>query len=346
MKKTLALVLAALMTAGMTTVAFAAKADAVPVLGYKDNATGAVVAVKTESGAYELTTAFDSNFESGEKVYIPISMWADDAAQTGKGSIDSTDDVTLVTDKDDIKGYKIYTDWKVGDVDVKPYIDYVKFDGKYAYAVVVEIPETVGAKTIDLAGTITIAKTSTAAKDKTTPATFDFDTAYSASGEAKVELPTEALPSGGALVKFEDECGEIDIEFGEEALFTVDANGQGDLNLMYNTDFLSEVAALDESANMDFLTFEGNPSFNKNGTLYIYADDDTGFLYQVVDGELKAIDAEYDEDYEAWFFKTRTLGTYVLSDKEIENLVITDGDEDASSSTTEDGGKKNPDTGR
>lgn len=343
MKKTLALVLAALMTAGMTTVAFAA--DPVPVLGYKDNATGAVVAVKTESGAYELTTAFDSNFESGEKVYIPISMWADDTAQTGKGSIDSTDDVTLVTDKDDIKGYKIYTDWKVGDVDVKPYIDYVKFDGKYAYAVVVEIPETVGAKTIDLAGTITIAKTSTAAKDKTTPATFDFDTAYSASGEAKVELPTEALPSGGALVKFEDECGEIDIEFGEEALFTVDANGQGDLNLMYNTDFLSEVAALDESANMDFLTFEGNPSFNKNGTLYIYADDDTGFLYQVVDGELKAVDAEYDEDYEAWFFKTRTLGTYVLSDKEIENLVITDGDEDASSSTT-DGGKENPDTGR
>ena len=24
------------------------------------------------------------------------------------------------------------------------------------------------------------------------------------------------------------------------------------------------------------------------------------FLYQVVDGELKAVDAEYDEDYEAW----------------------------------------------
>ncbi len=341
MKKTLALVLAALMTAGMTTVAFAA--DPVPVLGFPDAKNGIRVATKNDDGAY-VTGALEETYEAGEKVYIPISMWTDDGNTAG--ALDSDDTVVKVTDKDDIKSYKVYTDWKVGDVDVKPYIDYVKFDSSYAYAVVVEIPETDGTKAIDLAGTITIAKSSTAAKDTSTPATFDFDTAYSASGVAKVELPTKDLPSGGALVKFADECGEIDIEFGNEAMFTVDANGQGDLNLLYNTDFLSEVADLDKSANMDFLTFEGNPSFNKNGTLYIYADDDTGFLYQVVDGELKAIDAEYDEDYEAWFFKTRSLGTYVLSDKEIENLVITDGDEDASSSTTEDGGKENPDTGR
>lgn len=340
MKKTLALVLAAVMTAGMTTVAFAA--DPVPVLGYLKSDESPKVATKNDDGVY-VTGALEDTYEAGEKVYIPISMW-DDKGYTG-GAMDADDEVVKVTDKDLIKGYKVYADWKVGDVDVKPYIDYVKFDSGYAYAVVVEIPETDGTKAIDLAGTITIAKTSTAAKDTSTPATFDFDTAYSASGVAKVELPTNDLPSGGALVKFADECGEIDIEFGNEAMFTVDANGQGDLNLLYNTDFLSEVADLDKSANMDFLTFEGNPSFNKNGTLYIYADDDTGFLYEVKDGKLVAVDAEYDEDYEAWFFKTRTLGTYVLSDKEIENLVITDGDEDASSSTT-DGGKENPDTGR
>ena len=117
------------------------------------------------------------------------------------------------------------------------------------------------------------------------------------------------------------------------------------MNLAWNTDFNKEVADLDKSANMDFVTFEGNPSFNKNGTMYIYADVDT-YLYEVKDGKLVAVDAEYDEDYEAWTFKTRTLGAYVISDKELEEQVITDGDEDASSSTTEDGGKENPDTGR
>ena len=38
------------------------------------------------------------------------------------------------------------------------------------------------------------------------------------------------------IVKFAEDCGEIDIEFGEEALFTVNASGQGKLNLKYNTD--------------------------------------------------------------------------------------------------------------
>ncbi|MEI3579968.1 MAG: hypothetical protein V8Q30_08270 [Acutalibacteraceae bacterium] len=84
------------------------------------------------------------------------------------------------------------------------------------------------------------------------------------------------------------EAGEIDIEFGDETLFTVDVTGQGKLNLLWNTDFNKEVADLDESANMDFVTFEGNPSFNKNGTVYIYADDDT-YLYEVTDGELRPL---------------------------------------------------------
>ena len=75
--------------------------------------------------------------------------------------------------------------------------------------------------------------------------------------------------------------------------------------------------ALFESSCRDFITFKGEPSFNKNGTLYIYADKDS-FLYQVVDGELKAVDAEYDEDYEAWEFKTRKLTAYAISDVELD----------------------------
>ena len=346
-----ATVLAAVMTVSLTSVAFAdTTKDMGFVLGYKTDATGngaTVYADQDDDGKYDDDTlAGLKNLEAGSKIYIPILKWDD---KNSNSTVESGE-LTQPTSSD-IKGYKAYANWKVGSLDENPEIKYVKFKGVdgnygYGYAVVVTLPETESSKVFDLAGTLSVAKTSSKANDAIKQNKFAFDTSYASTTTMLDKYDGGDLGKGGAIVKFAEDCGEIDIEFGEEALFTVDANGQGDLNLMYNTDFLSEVAALDETANMDFLTFEGNPSFNKNGTLYIYADDDTGFLYQVVDGELKAIDAEYDEDYEAWFFKTRTLGTYVLSDKEIENLVITDGDEDASSSTTTDGGKENPDTGR
>ena len=113
-------------------------------------------------------------------------------------------------------------------------------------------------------------------------------------------------------------------------------------------------------ANLHFITFEGTPSFNKTGTMYIYADKET-YLYEVTDDGAKAIAAlptagaataelaageinglKWNEDYEAWEFKTRKLTSYVLSDVELDEKTVT---EDTSSSTT-DGGKDNPDTGR
>ena len=126
-------------------------------------------------------------------------------------------------------------------------------------------------------------------------------------------------------------------------MFTVNVTGQSRLNLAWTTRHDPEVAALDESVNMDFITFTGNPSFNRTGTMYIYAADDT-FLYQVVDGKLEKVDAKYNEDYEAWEFRTRTLGQYVIADGEIDLESITDNTDDSSSTT--DGGKVNPDTGR
>ena len=147
-----------------------------------------------------------------------------------------------------------------------------------------------------------------------------------------------------------DDCGEIDIEFGEEALFTVNANGQGDLNLKYNTDYNSDFAAMYDYANIDFLTFPGEPSFNRNGTLYIYADEDT-YLYEVTADGAKELDAVWDEDYEAWKLTTRTLTSYAVSDVELDVKTSTDEDTDTdtdtgSDSSTDTSEKPNPDTGR
>ena len=95
-------------------------------------------------------------------------------------------------------------------------------------------------------------------------------------------------------------------------------------------------------ANIDFVTFEKAPSFNKNGQVWIYADEDA-YIYEVTaDGAKEIKGLKWDEDYEAWTFKTRTLKSYAISDVELDEKTVT---EDDSSSTT-DGGKENPDTGR
>ena len=358
MKKTLALVLAALMTAGMTTVAFAANelyADATPVLGYTAADGTLKVATKDSNGDYS-TNAFSAatKYAPGDKLYIPISMWKDllgedtdqdgvisgsDTADAGAGKVDGAtgETVNKITEKDDIRNYRIYTDMKVGEIDVKPYIDFVKYDGTYAYAVVVEIPEEAGVKDVDLAGTISIGRTSV--KDTTTPATFHFGGEYGYNVE---KLSAVADWAKVEIVDFDGIDGVEVLPFSGEMEFEVDVTGQGKLNLAWNNDFNKDFGAMYDYANIDFITFEHAPSFNKNGTVYLYLDEDV-FIYEVTEDGAKEISGlKWDEDYEAWTFKTRTLKSYAISDVELNEKTVT---EDDTSSTT-DGGKENPDTGR
>ena len=347
MNKIFATVLAAVMTVSLTSVAFAdTTKDMGFVLGYKTDATGngaTVYADQDDDGKYDDDTlAGLKNLEAGSKIYIPILKWDD---KNSDSNVDSGE-LTQPTSSD-IKGYKAYANWKVGSLDENPEIKYVKFKGVdgnygYGYAVVVTLPETESSKVFDLAGTLSVAKTSSKADDAIDQNKFDFDITYASSAQIYTDFDgSETLENGGGIVEFADDCGEIDIEFGEEALFTVNANGQGDLNLKYDTDYNSDFAAMYDYANIDFLNFPGEPSFNRNGTLYIYADEDT-YLYEVTaDGAKEIAGLKWDEDYEAWTFKTRTLKSYAISDVELDEKTVTE-DKD----NTTDGGKENPDTGR
>ena len=70
--------------------------------------------------------------------------------------------------------------------------------------------------------------------------------------------------------------------------------------------------------------------------------DEDAYVYEVTEDGAKAIKGlEWDEDYEAWTFKTRKLGAYAISDVELDEKTVTE-DKD----NTTDGGKENPDTGR
>ena len=340
MKKIFALALAAIMTAGMTTVAFADKGD--------------VNFINVDTKVYAIVDANDDNTFNSQKETV-------DASATGVISLDTEGgkkiaipvygkNGTPITEKDDLKGWKIKAEWKVGEIEGKPEFEFVKIDNKYQYAVTFVLPEGAEVKDTDLAGSITIYDKSSdlkAAELKVNK--VEFGTAYGYNQDilenveddlkdAEIVVFKDALEGGEGLE------GEYTMCLGDIFEFTVDVTGQGKLNLKNNQDFNKEFAAMYDYANIDFITFEKEPTFNKNGTAYIFADEDA-YIYEVTaDGAKEIKGLKWDEDYEAWTFKTRTLGAYAISDVELDEKTVTEDKDDASSTT--DGGKENPDSGR
>ena len=333
MKKIFALALAGVMTAGMTTVAFA-KNEETPVLA---TISGNAVMYALDDGEAKNSKMVDEYVEGGDEIAIPIAL-VDEKNNAEWYTINHEFDKKLVTNED--------WDWNKADTDFR----FVKYDANTGlgndkairvYSLVITVPENDTNKVVDLVGSVQIGKTKSDAKkaDKA-----DVSVSIAPAAQEVLTYNGETLVAGETGIYKFDEDGEIDIEFGDQAMFTVDVTGQGKLNLAWNTDFDKEFAAMYDYANIDFVTFVGTPAFNKTGTLYIYADEDE-FVYEVTADGAKAVKAEWNEDYEAWELKTRTLKSYAISDVELDEKTETEDKKDDSSSTT-DGGKENPDTGR
>ena len=322
MKKILALTLAAVMAAGMGTVAFAADDTTVSL-------ENAMFVLDDGEASYE--TKLTSDYvEGGDEIAIPVIL------DGGHYYVINSDfDKKLVVDED----------WYVNEADTE--FRFVKYaadtlaedEALRVYSLVITVPENNGDKVMDLMGSVAIGKTRSEAKDATRK-----DVSVSIAPAAIPVHPfDEADFSAGktGIVSFADEEGEIDIEFGDQAMFTVDVTGQGKLNLTWNTTFDKEFAAKYDYANLDFINFEGEPSFNKTGDFYIFADEDA-FIYRKGAEGVEAVNAEWDEDMDAWRIRTRKLDSFVISDVELDEQTVT---EDKDDSTT-DSGKENPDTGR
>ena len=347
MKKLFALAMAAVMAAGMTTVAFADTQNI-----YVSNWDSAWYVVGSDNRVDYVT---DVEPEGGDTIAIPMFVWddKDDDGEIDRGEKDSVFAYTSSYDG------KVYIDdvWSVGEP-AEVTTGWVNFEkvqkqlpwwmDKYGdrqiKCVLITLPENDTNKVEDLAGEIRVGRSKSSAKNSLY--TFNLELDYYADNTL---TGTTARPwDGGELisgetgiVSFDKEEGEIDIEFEDVATFTVDVSGQGKLNLAWNTSFNKEFGAMYDYANLYFVTFEGTPSFSKNGTLMVYAEPDT-FFYEVTEDGAKKVDAEYDEDYEAWILTTRTLSSYVVSDVELTEKTVTDTEDD----TTDDGVKPIPDTGR
>ena len=336
MKKLFALALAATMAAGMTTVAFAAQDQAYIAKGTEYYKLDSDNRAKDVNGAEE--------FEGGTKLVIPVSAWVDE----NEDDIQDVGEYGYLTYASDYDRRLVVEDvWKVGEpAEVTTgFVDYSEVTDKELstgdseiMSVIITLPENVTTKVEDLAGTVQVGRSSSTAKKSPV---FKLDVSYYSMDKVTSFDGGELTSADTGIVSFEQYEGEIDMDFEDFATFTVNIDGQGKVNLAWDTYFNEEFGAMYDYANLWFLNFEGTPSFNKTGTMMIYAEPDT-FIYEVTADGAKSLDATYDEDYEAWTFKTRTLASYVVSDVELTEKTVTDTEDD----TTDDGSKPIPDTGR
>ena len=226
----------------------------------------------------------------------------------------------------------------------------------YTYWVEIQTKDSDSTKELDVAGTLYLGTSKSAAEDDTkgTSSSVDFTLSNRNKDHYNPEIDDEATINAdeNGAVKFSDDAEEVTLYFGanEDAWFTFNAKGQGALNFGYTLKFNKEIADLFPKANIDFISWNAEPATNRTGDLYITADEDT-FLYEVTENGIKEVKgAKYDEDEGAWHIRTRKLTSYAVSDIELDTTVKVEGKDEASSnsstSSKPNGDKHNPDTGR
>ena len=351
MKKIFALALAAVMTAGMTTVAFA---DSVEINSVEfGGASTRLFKYDSDDNVGKYVADDTTVLEPGATYYLSLEINGVESYLKEDGDMD--------IDAKDMNKYKVYADWKYGEIEdlevaYKKIQTWDSTDGyaagdDYRYVVMFTTPDDTTANAfIDVAGTVKVG-TSSSKADKTTG--FDLDATITKDYINPFDGDFGSY-TDGAVVKFESDLGEIDIDFEDVAMFTVNVTGQGKLNLAYNTKYNKDFAYDYDDANIDFINFEGEPTTNRTGTLYIYADEDS-YIYEVTSKGAKKINgAYYDDDEEAWVIRTRHLTSYAISDKKLKTVdQMNNGSSSSSGSkpgsnsgSGSNNGKPNPDTGR
>ncbi len=116
--------------------------------------------------------------------------------------------------------------------------------------------------------------------------------------------------------------------------------------LAHNNDAIKSVltANNDSDATIDFLTFPGAPTFNATATVNFYGVEEDQFIYELKNGRLNRSAAKWSEENGSWELKTRTLGSYVISDKALKSPTGTSSGS-SGGSVNNDTGTNNPSTG-
>ena len=212
--------------------------------------------------------------------------------------------------------------------------DYGFVSGKYYYMVAITVEDSSSTSDADIIGTLTLSKSKKQKADD-----IDFDVAINVDWEQSYRKTEDLTITGDYdpiysetyyALKFDcDE--EVELGFNDDSTFTVDVSGQPKTLLYFDTDFNSSIAAKYPLAELNFWNGNG-AKFNRTGEMFLSIGDedyDDYYLYQInSDGSLSEVpNAEYDDADEGFYFKTRTLGSYVVSDMELDTSATESSDE-------------------
>ena len=102
----------------------------------------------------------------------------------------------------------------------------------------------------------------------------------------------------------------------------------------------------DLDAEIEYVNFVAKPNLGRNAEIAIQGDySDQYYLYEVVNGDLEPIDADWNEDDGLFEFTASKLTSYVISDKELVAEADEPADDTADEPATDDTTTQNPDTG-
>ncbi len=358
MKKFFAMALAAAMIATMSAVSFAAYSFDVPGgvatktdgdFTIKDDKDGKFAPIVNAIGPFGYDAddkmLTDSGIEYGDIAYYALLQ-----SNLDLNAVDG-----LVTKSEVVSNLKVKADWEEGksmvksvsivkkklmnptgtgtvDIDDDTYKgmetllgdDYNYSSEEYYYLIALAVQTSTSVSDTDVIGTLTLSKSKAPKVDD-----LEMDINLNVDWDNSYRSSTGYVIDGSSSPEFEDETyyslkfdydDEADLEFEDGSIFTVDVSGQSKLLLYYDTNFNSKIAAKYPLAELNFWNGNG-AKFNRVGEMFLACDEDYAqFLYQVnSDGTLSEVPgAEFDKYDEGFYFNTRVLGSYVISDMELD----------------------------
>lgn len=145
-------------------------------------------------------------------------------------------------------------------------------------------------------------------------------------GEKEFSLPYDYMEKKVRFVTGDEDdkerYGTFTAEFANSsgydvAKYVVKVIDQSPLYLAFNETGNTTLLKKYPNADLRFVTWNATPTFDLEGKLYIYMDPDE-YIYGVnKDNSLYRLGGSYDTDEGAYMFKTKTLGSYIVSDTQL-----------------------------
>ena len=333
MKKLLALVLAVAMVLSLASVAFAAKKP-LPEKRYAVYVNGSTLDDGT-MGFIE--QGYVPN--AGDSVYYKIELKdKNDNHGIDFGSYDVKAKYLGASFSDYKKEFKLTADWEIGEEFIES-VNLVPVNYKRAHTtneskisrtkffIEVATKDAVLLEEQDVVGTIKIKAKKAFGKldDSINPLHDNYDSKEVTLDVAFTLVPSlndslsneENITDSSVVYSFgEGEEEQVFNLYGNMGRFEVNTKGQGDLVISADVDYNKGIEAID--ADHAYVYYNGNgAAFNKIGTLYLTADYGDHLYKVMADGTLKELEGNYDTDEDAFKLRTRTLGSFVIAEEEL-----------------------------